>query len=59
MKTVIKAVPERVKLIGGYTGDYISNAIGVIKGNTRSLDYSPFGSRGLGMRALLGAGDLV
>ena len=30
-------------LMGGYIGDYIGTTIGVIKGDTRSLDYSSYG----------------
>ena len=32
-------------LKGGYMGDYIGTTIGVIKGDTRSLDYSSYGFR--------------
>ena len=27
-------------LMGGYIGDYIGSTIGLVKGDTRSLDYS-------------------
>ena len=30
-------------LNGGYVGEYIGTTIGVIKGDTRSLDYSSYG----------------
>ena len=29
---------------GGFLGDYIGTSIGLIKGDTRSLDYSLYGS---------------
>ena len=43
-RNILPHEPESKLLHGGYTGSYISITIGLIKGDTRSLDYSSHGA---------------